>query len=146
MASINVSRVVMGGIAAGAVMSACDFVINQFILADAWTRVAQARNVDMSAMGGWGDFLKFVVIDLMLGLLIVWTYAAIRPRLGQGPGTAVTAAFAVFLAEALVMATFAPWLFSWDMFIRSNALGLISTLAAGVAGGWVYTEDGEESA
>jgi hypothetical protein len=146
MASVNVGRVVIGGVAAGVVMSACDFVINQFILADAWTRVAQARNVDMSAMGGSGDFVKFVAIDLALGLLIVWLYAAIRPRFGPGPGTAAMAAFAVFLAEALVMATFAPWLFSWDMFIRSNALGLVSTLAAGVAGGWVYTEPETESA
>jgi len=53
--------------------------------------------------GVWQDHLLF-------GLLIVWVYAAIRPRLGPGPGTAVKATLVVFGASALNMATFAPWM------------------------------------
>jgi hypothetical protein len=143
VSSINIGRVLTGGIAAGAVLNACDFVINNFILNEAWQRVQQARNVDVAAASGSMELVKFIAIDFVLGLLIVWVYAAIRPRLGPGPTTAATAALVIFGAGALNMASFAPWFFSWDMFIRSGTLGLISMLAAGWAGGWVYSEPGE---
>jgi len=143
VSAINMGRVVTGGIAAGAVLNASDFVINNFILNEAWIRVQQARNVDVAAASGTPELIKFIVIDFILGFLIVWVYAAIRPRLGPGPTTAAVAALVIFAAGALNMASFAPWFFSWDMFIRSGTLGLTSMLVAGWAGGWVYTEPGE---
>ena len=144
VSKINVSKVLMGGIAAGAVLAACDFAINNFILNEAWQRVMQARNVDLSASGGSGEVVKFILIDLAIGLLIVWVYAAIRPRLGPGPGTAMKATLVVFAAGALNLATFAPWMFSWDMFLRSAALGAIAMLVAGWVGGWVYSEETDQ--
>lgn len=141
VSSINVGRVVMAGVAAGAVLTACDFVVNNFILNEAWERVQQARNVEVAAAGGTGELIKFIVIDVLLGFLIAWVYAAIRPRLGPGPGTAATAALAVFAVSALSIATFAGWMFSWDLFIKSSFFGLISMLAAGWAAGWVYSEN-----
>jgi len=141
VSKINPTKVLMGGLAAGAVLAALDFAINNFILADAWERVLQARSVDLTTTGGNGEVVKFVLIDLLFGLLIVWVYAAIRPRLGPGPGTAVKATLVVFGASALNMATFAPWMFSWDMFVRTAFLGAISMLVAGWVGGWVYSEE-----
>jgi hypothetical protein len=138
---MNLTKVLIGGLAAGAVLAVSDFAINNFILADAWQRVLQARNVDLSTSGGNGEVVKFVLIDLLFGWLIVWVYAAIRPRLGPGPGTAAKATLVVFAAGALNMATFAPWMFSWDMFVRSAALGAVSMLVAGWVGGWVYSEE-----
>jgi len=35
-------------------------------------------------------------------------------------------------------------MFSWDMFVRSAALGAISMLLAGWAGGWVYSEETDQ--
>jgi hypothetical protein len=144
VSKINVAKVLMGGFAAGAVLAACDFAINNFVLAEAWQRVLQARNVDVAASGGNSEIVKFVLIDLLFGLLIVWVYAAVRPRLGPGPATAVKATLVVFGASALNMATFAPWMFSWDMFVRSAALGAISMLLAGWVGGWVYSEETDQ--
>ncbi len=141
MSRINLGKVLIGGIAAGLVLAACDFAVNNFILADAWLRVMQTHNVDLSISGGAGEIAKFVLIDLAFGFMIVWLYAAVRPRLGPGPGTAMKMALVVFGAGALNMATFAPWMFSWDMFIRSAALGAISMLMAGWVGGWVYSEE-----
>ena len=144
MSKINQPKVLMGGLAAGAVLAVLDFAINNFILADAWQRVLQARSVDLATTGGNGEVVKFVLIDLLFGLLIVWVYAAIRPRLGPGPGTAMKATLVVFGASALNMATFAPWMFSWDMFVRSAVLGAISMLVAGWVGGWVYSEETDQ--
>jgi hypothetical protein len=141
--SIKVGRLLTAGLVAGLIMNACDFVINNFLLADAWQRLAQSRNVDLATMGGPGALAMFIAIDLALGLLIVWIYAGIRPRFGPGRTTGIMAALTVFAAEALVMAEFAGWLFPWDLYIRSNTLLLISTLAGGIGGAWAYSEEGD---
>jgi hypothetical protein len=49
----------------------------------------QARN--LPPVGG-GAIAYFVVMCFLLGILMVWLYAAVRPRLGQGPKTAVIVA------------------------------------------------------
>jgi len=57
----------------------------------------------------------------------------------------VIAAFVVFLATALVMATMAGVFYSRDLYIRSEAVTLVAMLAAGLAGGWVYGEEDRSS-
>ena len=42
-------------------------------------------------------FSVLVAGSFALGVLAVWTYAAIRPRFGAGPKTAVCAGFAVWV-------------------------------------------------
>jgi hypothetical protein len=122
-------------------MNICDYVSNNFILATDWEHIARIRNVDMADMSSTPALVTYVVVDLLLGLLVVWTYAAIRPRLGQGPGTAIVAGFMVFLPQALLMASFAVSFLTWDVFIRGGVLMLVSALAGALAGGWVYAED-----
>jgi hypothetical protein len=138
---VNGGKLVAGGILAGVVMNICDYVSNNFILATDWEHIARIRNVDMADMSSTPALVTYVVVDLLLGLLVVWTYAAIRPRLGQGPGTAIVAGFMVFFAQALLMASFAVSFLTWDVFIRGGVLMLVSALAGALAGGWVYAED-----
>jgi hypothetical protein len=140
MANINAGKLVAGSILAGVVLNLCDYVSNNFILAADWEHIARVRNVDMADMSSSTALVTYVVVDLLLGLLLVWTYAAIRPRLGRGPGTAIVAGFMVFLAEALLMASYAVSFLTWDVFIRGGLLLLVSTLAASLAGAWVYAE------
>ena len=60
-------------------------------------------------MNGTSALVTTVVVDTLLGFLLAWLYAALRPRLGPGAGTAVIAAFVVFGIANLQMATFAGW-------------------------------------
>ena len=143
MASINSGKVLAGGVLAGVVMNAIDYVSNNFILAKDWQNVAQLRNIDITVMGGTQAIVTGIAVDMVLGLLIVMMYATMRPRFGAGPATATIAAFTVFLSAALVMATLAGSFFSWDLYIRWAALFLVSTLGGGLAGGWVYSEEDE---
>jgi hypothetical protein len=129
---MNVGRVAIGGLVAGLVINVCDFVVNNYLLAKEWRHVAQARNIDTAVMGGPTALATFVVVD--------WTYAAIRPRLGPGPATASVAAIAVFLAPALVMATLAGVFFSWDMYIKTQALFFGSVLLGSLTGAFWYSE------
>jgi hypothetical protein len=146
MASINSGKVLAGGVLAGVVMNAVDYVSNNFILAKDWQNVAQLRNIDMRVMGGTAAMVTAFAVDFVLGLLVVVLYAAMRPRFGPGPGTAAIAGFSVFLSAALVMATLAGSFFSWDLYVRWAALFLVSALFGGLAGGWVYSEDAEPEA
>ncbi|HEY2905736.1 MAG TPA: hypothetical protein VGJ29_07525 [Vicinamibacterales bacterium] len=143
MSKINVPRLLLGGLVAGVVLNALDYGINNFLLNEAWLRLAQARNVNLDIMGSNSALVTFIVSDLALGMLIVWVYAGIRPRFGANNYTAAAAALTIFGAEWLIVATFAGWLLSWEMFIQTAGLSLVSTLIAGLIGCAQYREQGD---
>src|SRR5215471_10120295 len=102
MAHTNRGRVILGGLLAGVVINVVEYVTNGIVLREAWGRAMQAlgKPADLSA----GAIVIFNVWGFLLGIAAVWIYAAIRPRYGAGPGTAVRAglaawALAVFLAN-----------------------------------------------
>jgi hypothetical protein len=141
---VNGGKLAAGGILAGVVMNICDYVSNNFILAADWEHIARIRNVDIADMSSTSALVTYVVVDMLLGLLVVWTYAAIRPRLGQGPGTAIVAGFMVFFAQALLMASYSVSFLTWDVLIRGGVLMLVSALAGALSGAWVYAEEDSE--
>ena len=141
MSRISTTHVLIGGVAAAVVLNACDFAVNNYVLADFWRHLGQTHNVDMFLMNGTSALVTFITVDTALGFLLAWVYAAIRPRLGPGPSTAVIASFVVYGVAALQMATYGGWFIPWDLFIRSSALSLVSFVAAGLAGAWVYKEE-----
>jgi len=147
MASINMGRVVAGGLVAGVVANAIDFVTNTYILAADWTAFAPTRNLDPAAFTSGAVAGTWVVIDFLYGLLLVWTYAAIRPRFGPGAMTAVVAGVLVFLAPTIVIFGFTMMgLLTMAMFVKGTIAGIVSTLAAAVAGASVYKEEGSAAA
>ena len=93
MAQLNSSRVIVGGLAAGLVMNIIDATTNGFLLGAQWKAETAALNPGLLAKAESGT-LGWVLVDFILGILTVWVYAAIRPRLGPGPRTALTAALA----------------------------------------------------
>jgi hypothetical protein len=141
MAHLNPGKVVAGGILAGVVLSGFDFASSTYLLANEWQEVAHFRNIDPALMGGTAALLTMLVADFVLGQLLVLTYAAIRPRFGPGAGTGVIASFIVFLPQTLLLATFGGWFISWDLYFRQSVVMLVSMIAAGFAGGWVYAEE-----
>jgi hypothetical protein len=144
MSKMNTGRVVLGGLVAGVVMNLCDFVVNNYVLAREWRRVAQSRNVDIEVMGGTSALVTYVVVDMLYGLVIVWLCAAMRPRLGPGPVSAMIAGVVVALVVALALATLAEAFFSWDLYIKNTGLLLASMLLAAIAGAQVYKEEEPE--
>ena len=82
-----------------------------------------------------------IIIDFIFGLLVVWTYAAIRPRLGAGISTAIIAGLIPFLGATLILAGFTSMgVFTSSMFIKGTVASLVNTVVAAVAGASVYTE------
>lgn len=88
MNKINVGRVVLGGLLAGLVISIGNLLLNRVWLRD--DLKADLGRLNLSEPGN--DFIvKAVVLTLILGIVIVYLYAAIRPRFGAGVKTAICA-------------------------------------------------------
>ena len=93
MSQINVGGVVKGGLAAGVVITISEFVLNVPVAGEQMNAEFAARNLPPVSTN---QIAVFVVLSFLLGLATVWLYAAIRPRLGAGPKTAITAGLFVW--------------------------------------------------
>jgi hypothetical protein len=47
----------------------------------------------------------FILMSFVAGIVTIWLYAAVRPRLGAGPGTAIIIAIPVWILASLMPAT-----------------------------------------
>jgi hypothetical protein len=139
MAAINYGRVLAGGLAAGAVANVVDFVSGSTFLADDLTRMAQRLNLNQQLLASSSVAIAWVVVDFVYGLLLVWTYAAIRPRFGPGPGTAVKSGVLLWLTVTTILFGFMSMgVFTPDSYYKSAALALASSVLAALAGGFFY--------
>jgi hypothetical protein len=112
------------------------------VLADA---MAAARTQKGVTEASWGGTL-YLVTTIPLGLLLAWLYAAIRPRFGPGPATALRAGGFLWVATWLI---YYVWLAPSGrglLFLNPSLTALALTwelagvLLAALATGWVYRE------
>jgi hypothetical protein len=74
----------------------------------------------------------------------VWTYAAIRPRFGPGPKTAVYAGLVLYVAVTAVVFGFSMMgLLPMASFVKGSVCSLVSVLAASLTGAAIYKETEE---
>jgi hypothetical protein len=139
MDRINVARVLIGGLVAGLVINIGEFLLNGVVLARQMSTAFARLNLPEPA---GASMAMFVVLGFALGIAAVWVYAAIRPRFGVGPTTAVYAAlivwFLAYLYPTLLMSAMS--LFPADVLAMGVAWGLVEVAAATVAGAWLYHE------
>jgi hypothetical protein len=84
----------------------------------------------------------FVLWGFVVGIFAIWFYAAIRPRYGAGPKTAVCAGLAVWFLGYL-LASVAPIvldLFPARVMVVGLVVGLVEVLAATLLGARLYQE------
>jgi hypothetical protein len=137
--TINIGRVVLGGIVAGIVMDAYEAVMNGIVLAPEWAAILKSLGLPQFTSA---QIILFNIVGLVTGLIAVWTYAAIRPRFGAGARTALIAAAFVWLAVK-VMAVVYPTIWGiYPLQTMAELLALqIGEIAAGtLAGAWLYRE------
>jgi hypothetical protein len=139
MGKINMVRVILGGLLAGLIINLGEFVLNGVILKKDLEEVMRSINkppISDSAVA------VFLVLGFVLGIIIVWIYAAIRPRFGPGPKTAICAGLTVWaLAYLYTAAGQAPiGLFPTRLLVIGTVWGLFELAIAAVAGAWLYKE------
>ena len=145
MSKINSGRVVMGGLLAGVVLNVFDFLVHGLWLANRWNAALAALGAEEMAGSAIG---LYVAWDFVLGIFMVWLYAAIRPRYGSGPKTALLAGLATWFSAVLLNAVGqAPLgLFPVQLFVLTSTTALIYVPLAALAGAWLYKEAAEFSA
>lgn len=139
MAGVNTKRIVAGGLAAGLVINVVETVMNLFVLVEPMEGLMEARNLEPVA----GPAIAgFTLLAFVLGMMTVWIYAAIRPRYGEGPGTALRAGLAVWALFYLLplSANSLMGLFPTGMFVAGLAYSLPMMLVAAYVGGMLYKE------
>jgi hypothetical protein len=144
MGKINTGRVILGGLVAGLVMNASEAFLHAGVLAadgakllEDWKRLGLEMDIRPSLL------FWLIGITFLLGILAVWTYAAIRPRFGPGPRTALYAGLAVWAMSYLYAGVYIdagivvyPAKLTW----LPVAWGLVEIPLATLLGAWVYRE------
>ena len=139
---INYARVALGGLAAGVVANVCDFLSNTYLMADDVQRLTRRLNLDWSVVNSPAVLATWTIVDFIYATLMVWTYAAIRPRLGPGPKTALCAGLVIYAAVTAVLFGFQSMgIFTLDSFLKNALLSLITAVLASLVGGAVYKEN-----
>jgi hypothetical protein len=139
MGKINMGRVILGGLLAGLIINIGESVLNGMILAKDLEDVM--RSLNKPAITG-SAIAVFVMLGFVLGIIIIWIYAAIRPRFGPGPKTAVCAGLTAWALAYLYAAVGqAPiGLFPTRVLVIGTVWGLFELAIAAVAGAWLYKE------
>jgi len=140
MNNINFGRVLLGGLVTGLVLNIGEFLLNGVVLAKQMeAQFFRKLNIPPPTPS---SLAVLVVITFVLGIVIVFVYAAIRPRFGAGPKTAVitglTAWFCVYLYGNVggVALGFIPV----NMAAIAIAWGVVEYLLGTLAGAWLYKE------
>lgn len=141
MSSINTGKVVAGGLLAGVVFNVLDFANNYLLVGADFRANATRLGLDPAVAESPAGIATWVVIDFLLGLLVVWTYAAIRPRFGPGVKTAIYAGLIPYLGITFVILGLTQGgLFPMAMFVKVSLISLVIVCAGSVAGAWAYKE------
>ena len=139
MGRINVIGVLKGGAVAGLIMTASQFVLNVPVAGAQMDAELAARN--LSPIGG-NQVGWFVIMTFLLGIATVWLYAAIRPRFGAGPKTALCAGLVVWALSYLHIAITLGVLgmHSLGLIVLGIVWSLVEMVIASAVGGYLYSE------
>jgi len=121
MGGINIVGVLKGGLAAALIMNISQYLLHMMIRADSATSLTAV-----------------VARTTALGIATVWLYAAIRPRFGPGPKTAIFAGLVVWALSYVFTAIFGGQSIGGAVVII--AWTGVEMLIASSVGGYLYHE------
>ena len=142
MGKINYGRVILGGIVGGIVAGTLDWFFNGVLLGQLWTDAMKSLNRPLAFSGPaflpLGVYLPFIVG----GILVVWVYAAIRPRFGAGVRTAVYAGLTAWAFAGLLPSTsnYVMGIFSGRLMLYSTLFFIVETVVSAIVGAALYKE------
>jgi hypothetical protein len=139
MAGINIGRWLAGGVVAGAVIWLLEGASSMLYFDDMQTALqAHDLAMDMTA----AVWALTVMASLILGLALVFFYAAARPRFGPGPKTAAIVAVAMWFGSTLLslLGYHMLNLYPMTMLGMWALVGLAELIVAALVGGWIYRE------
>jgi hypothetical protein len=140
MGGINFGRAILGGLVAGVILNVGEFVLNGVILANDMKEFFKRCGFPPEPPSSF--MVIAIVITLILGIVIVIGYAAIRSRFGAGPKTAIIAAlfawFGVYVYQNVIAVGLG--IIPTRLFMIALAWGLVEYIIATIAGAALYKE------
>lgn len=92
---MNWKRIALGGLVCGIVLFVLEGVAGLLVTEKIYTAMMQRLHLTMPMNAP--AFIVDIVISFLYATLIAWLYAAMRPRYGAGPKTALRAAVAAWV-------------------------------------------------
>ena len=142
--AVNTQKVVVAGLASGVVQAVLSGVGFSMLLGPRMNAEMDSKVAGMSAMMASGANMGIQIgSSFVVGLLLAWLYAGMRPRYGAGAGTAMRAGFAVWLCGVLFyMHDAQGGMISWTSYVMASCLMLVVTGAGALTAGALYKEEG----
>lgn len=143
--AINTQKVIVGGLAAGVVMNVLGFLSFGMLLGPRFNAEMDAVVPGLSARmsAAPGAMAATIITQFVVGLLVVWLYAAMRPRFGPGFKTAAYAALPIWICGWLF---YQGWYFAGMMsgmlYVLAGVVNGVSLLIGAYVGGMLYKEEG----
>jgi hypothetical protein len=139
MISIRWSRVLAGGLLAGLIINLSGLTLAHFFLGPEYIEAFKAKFPPSSetAMA-----VQHLSLRFWFGIVAVFLYAAMRPRFGPGPRTALIAGATFFLSVGIVMLMSVRnlGLLSGGMLLLAGAWSFCEMCIGALVGAWVYRE------
>jgi len=137
---MNYGRVILGGLVAGLILNIGEFVLNGVLLHKAMVEWASLHNLPAEPTPSF--MVVAIGLTFVLGIVMVWLYALIRPRMGPGPKTAVIAAIIMWFGICLYCGVIYGLLLQQPTNLLLIGVGwcLGEYVIAAIGGAWVYKE------
>jgi len=142
MSAINMGRVVGAGLLAGVAFNVVDMGTQSLMMGDMTAMVDRLQLDPALKDMTLANAAPWMAVDFVVSILIVLNYAAMRPRFGPGPKTALMAGFMLYGAVTAVLYGFASMgVFTEAMFLKTSAAAAVGVACASLVGGWAYKEN-----
>jgi hypothetical protein len=138
MGRVNFGRVVLGGIVAAVIVNVGEGIFG-FLMRERYAAAMRALGIRLETRAGL--FLP-IVWSFVVGIIAIWLYAAIRPRYGPGPKTALRTALAVwcFTGVNFAVAMGSIGIFPGSLMALAAVWSLVEVIVAMLVGAWLYRE------
>ena len=140
MGKISYLRVILGGMVGGIIAGFIDWFLNGVLMGQMWEDAMKSLNRPNAFSGA---FLLCLFLTFSIGgILVVWVYAAIRPRFGAGVRTAVYSGLVAWAFAGLLpsMMNAVTGLYSPRLMVYSTLAGIVEVVAGAIAGAALYKE------
>jgi magnesium-transporting ATPase (P-type) len=140
MSKMNLKRVFLGGLLAGVVIIVLGFASYFVYLGDAWKPTMESLGYPMQETA-W-MYIFSIIGSFVVGILAIWLYAAIRPRFGGSPRTALLTGFIFWILSGLLpyLSFGSTGMFPADLLILDSLTYLVIMIIATFLGAWIYQE------
>lgn len=134
--ALNFKRIIIGGLIAGMILNLIDTPNGMFIAGPQIKLFLAEHGVPFNPLIP----AFFFPFHLVLGMMMVWTYASIIPQFGAGRKAALYATILLLLSTRLMAFGFVVMgLLPLHLYLILSATMVLGSLIGGLAGCWYYS-------